>query len=77
MAMAYKTRRRIALLVLLLALPAYIVLAVTLVGWMARPSVLAELAVYAGLGLVWALPLRALFRGIGQDDPESKGADRP
>ena len=69
MALSYKTRRRLSLLILLVALPAYIVVAVSLVGLMDRPSVVAELGIYLGLGLVWILPFRAIFRGIGQPDP--------
>ena len=69
MALTYKTRRRLALLILLVALPAYVVVAVSVVGLIERPSVLAELATYLGLGLVWILPFRAVFRGIGQPDP--------
>ncbi len=70
MALAYKTRRRLALLILVAGLPAYIVGTVTLVGLIERPSVLAELAIYLGLGLLWILPLKSIFRGIGQPDPD-------
>jgi len=73
--MTYKTRRRLALLVLLVGLPIYIVVAVTLVGWMDRPSVLVELAVYVGLGLLWIVPLRAVFLGVGQADPDARPRD--
>ena len=69
MALAYKTRRRLALLILILGLPAYIVAAVTLVDWFDRPSVLVELAIYVGLGFLWMLPLKSVFLGIGQADP--------
>ena len=69
--MTYKTRRRMALLVLLVGLPVYIVVAVTLVGWMQRPSFLAELGVYIGLGFLWILPMRAVFLGVGQPDPDA------
>ena len=69
MALAYKTRRRLALFVLILGLPAYIVAAVTLVDWFDRPSVLVELAIYVGLGFLWMLPLKSVFLGIGQADP--------
>lgn len=71
MALSYKTRRRLALLVLCVGLPAYIVLAVTLVSLIERPSALVELAIYVGLGFLWMLPLRRLFLGIGQADPEA------
>lgn len=72
MALSYKTRRRLALLVLCVGLPVYIVLAVTLVDLIERPSVLVELAIYVGLGVLWILPLRPIFLGIGQPDPDAK-----
>ena len=75
MAISYKTRRRLALLVLCVGLPTYIVVAVTLVNLIERPSVLVELAIYLGLGVLWALPMRPLFLGIGQADPEADQAE--
>ena len=71
MALAYKTRRRLALLILLVGLPAYIALAWYLTSLFARPNLLLELAIYVGLGIVWALPFRAVFRGVGKADPDS------
>lgn len=70
MALAYKTRRRLALLILIVGLPVYIVTAVTLVNWLDRPSLWVELAIYAGLGFLWMLPLKPIFTGIGQPDPD-------
>lgn len=72
MALTYKTRRRLALLVLCVGLPLYIVLAVTLVGLIDRPSLWVELGIYVGLGFLWMLPLRPIFLGIGQPDPDAK-----
>lgn len=75
MALRWKTRRRLALLVLVVGLPVYILLALKLVSVLAptdRPSILVELAIYIGLGLVWILPFRGLFRGIGQPEPEAE-----
>ena len=72
MALGYKARRRWALVILLIGMPAYVVAAVTLVGWMERPRFLVELAIYVGLGVVWILPFRFVFRGIGQPDPDAK-----
>jgi hypothetical protein len=72
MALSYKARRRWALVILLVGMPTYVVAAVTLVGWMERPSFLVELLIYAVLGFLWALPFRFIFRGIGQADPEAK-----
>ena len=75
MALGYKTRRRLSLLILLVGLPLYIVAAVNLVDWLntwrGRPSVPVEFLVYVGLGVLWLLPLRAVFRGIGQADPDA------
>lgn len=75
MALSYTSRRRWALVILLLGLPAYVVAAVTLVGLIERPSVLVELAIYVGLGFAWALPFRFIFKGIGQPDPGEKKTD--
>ncbi|WP_138465147.1 DUF2842 domain-containing protein [Poseidonocella sp. HB161398] len=71
MALSYKARRRWSLVVLLLGLPAYIVVAVSIVALFDRPSIWLELGIYVGLGLAWALPLRRVFRGVGQADPET------
>jgi len=72
MALSYRNRKRLALAVLVLGLPAYIVVAVTLVNLIDRPSLLVELGIYVGLGVLWILPLRPVFLGIGQPDPEQK-----
>ena len=71
MALRYKTRKRLALLILLVGVPAYIIAAVNLVALFERPSILVELAVYLGLGIVWAIPLKSIFKGIGQADPDA------
>jgi CDP-diglyceride synthetase len=76
MAIGYKARKRLALLILLVGMPVYVVAAVSLVGWLERPSFLMELAIYVGLGCLWVLPFRFVFRGIGQADP-NEPADGP
>ena len=70
MALSYKARRRLALAVLVLGLPAYIVLVISILALLGRPGIFVELCVYVGLGIAWALPLRFLFKGIGQPDPD-------
>lgn len=75
MALPYKTRRRLALLILLVGLPLYIVVAVNVVGLFDRPSILLELVIYVGLGILWALPFKAVFKGVGQADPDAPGDD--
>ncbi len=68
--MTYKSRRRLSALILLVGLPLYIVLAVSIVTWFDRPPIVVELLIYVGLGLLWALPFKYVFRGVGQADPE-------
>lgn len=70
MALTYKTRRRLALLILIVGLPLYIIAAVTVVALIERPTLLVELAVYVGLGVLWIVPLKPIFMGIGQPDPD-------
>lgn len=76
MPLSYKSRRRWSLLILLVGLPVYIVAAVTLMNTLFPdplnpPPFLAELGIYIGLGIVWALPFKFIFRGVGQADPDS------
>lgn len=71
MALSYRARRRWSLVILLVGLPIYIVAAVSLVNWLDRPPIWLEFFVYVGLGMVWIAPFRAVFRGIGQPDPDA------
>ena len=70
MRLSYKARRRWSLVILLVGLPVYIVAAVTVSNLLDRPPMLVELAIYIGLGVVWALPFKYIFKGIGQADPD-------
>ena len=71
MALSYKTRRKLSLLILLVGLPLYIVVAVNVVGLFDRPPIWLELLIYVGLGILWALPFKAVFKGVGQEDPDA------
>ena len=75
MALSYKSRRRLSLLVLVLGVPLYIAVAVRVIALFDRPSFVVELAVYAGLGVLWAFPLRAVFLGVGRADPEAEPSE--
>ena len=66
--LSYKKRRFLALIVLLIGLPLYIVLAVTILNWIGRTSVYFELIIYIVLGVLWALPLKFIFVGVGQKE---------
>lgn len=70
MALSHKTRKRLSLLILLVGLPLYIAAAWFVVSLFERPSIAVELAIYVGLGVVWALPFRAVFKGVGKEDPD-------
>ncbi|MCE8007952.1 DUF2842 domain-containing protein [Aestuariivita sp.] len=70
--LSYKARRRWALVILLIGLPLYIMAAVSVISWFERPSILVEFLVYVGLGILWAVPFKFIFRGIGQADPDAK-----
>lgn len=72
MTLSYKARRRWALVILLVGLPAYIVAVITVLNWLNRPPFWMELAVYLILGILWALPFRFVFRGVGQADPDAR-----
>jgi len=75
MALSYKARKRWSLVILLLGLPLYIIAAVGVMVMLGRPPIWIELLVYIGLGIIWAIPFRAVFKGIGQKDPEAPEND--
>jgi hypothetical protein len=75
MAMSYKTRRRLSLIILFFGLPAYVALAWWIMSLFERPSLWIELAIYLVLGVLWAIPLKAVFKGVGQADPDAPRND--
>jgi hypothetical protein len=70
MAMSYKSRRRWSLFVLLVALPVYIVALIYVISLFDRPPFWVELLIYVGSGVIWAFPLKKVFKGVGQADPD-------
>ena len=80
MPIPYKTRRRLALFVLVVGLPAYIVAAVSAVAWAeARWGVLpwwGSVLVYLGLGFLWIAPMKPIFIGVGKPDPDAQPPER-
>lgn len=75
MALTYKTRRRLSLVILLVGMPAYIGLAWWVMSLFERPSIWLEFAIYVVLGILWALPLKSVFKGVGQADPDAPRDD--
>lgn len=77
MALSYKTRKRLALLILVVGMPAYVVVAVSIINLFDRtPSILVELAIYVILGILWAIPFKWVFKGIGRADPDAPCDDK-
>lgn len=68
--LSYKARRRWSLVLLLIGMPAYVVAAVTVMNFLDRPPIWLELLVYILLGVLWALPFKFVFRGVGKADPD-------
>ena len=64
--MSYKLKRRLSLFILIVGLPLYVILIVNLISSFDRPNFLVELLNYLLSGIDWALPLRSIFRGVGQ-----------
>lgn len=78
MALSYKARRRWSLVILLIGLPLYIAAALFIISLFERPPIWLEFAIYVALGIVWALPFKAVFIGVGQADPDApKDDDTP
>lgn len=69
--MTYKSRRRWALVVLLVGVPIYIIIALNVLVRVERLPIWAEVPVYILLGTVWIWPFKRIFTGIGQSDPDS------
>ena len=56
MALSHKAKRRWSLVILV-------------IGLLGRPPIWVELVVYLVLGILWALPFKNIFIGVGQADP--------
>lgn len=79
MALSYKARRRWSLVILLIWLPIYCVIAVTLMNrigyWFVEAGVIGkilEFCSYVFLGIAWAIPFKSVFLGVGKEDPDAK-----
>ncbi len=79
MALSNKSRRRWSLVILLVGLPIYIVVAISIVALLPRPNILLELLIYVVLGIIWIVPFKPIFQGIGKldDEPEDEKREEP
>ena len=69
--MSYKLKRRLSLFILVVGLPVYIILMVNLISSFNRPNFIVELLIYLLSGIVWAFPLKSVFRGVGQAEEDT------
>ncbi|MFA8442312.1 DUF2842 domain-containing protein [Yoonia sp.] len=73
--MTFKARKRLAIFVLVIGLPVYIAIAATIMSNMMSQQIqmpkTIEFLVYLLLGIGWAFPLKWIFKGIGQPDPDA------
>ena len=76
MPLSWKARRRWSIFILVVAVPLYIVVVVNVLALFDRPPFWLELLIYIVLGIVWALPLKAVFKGVGQMPPEEETKNR-
>ena len=65
--LSIKLKKRLSLLILLVGLPVYIILSITVLNLLDRPPIIVELGIYLILGVLWALPFKYIFRGVGKD----------
>ncbi|QMU57152.1 MAG: DUF2842 domain-containing protein [Boseongicola sp.] len=75
MALSWKARRRWSLVILLIGLPIYVVVAISIVNMLDRPPIWLEFILYVVLGVAWILPLKPIFLGIGKPDPDAQSKD--
>ncbi len=69
--LSYKARRIWSIVILVVGLPIYILVAVGIMASLDRPHFLIEALIYLALGVLWALPLRFVFKGVGREDPDA------
>jgi len=69
MKIPYKIRRVLSLLILLVGLPLYVFCVVTGMTVLVNLPKFIELIIYVFFGVVWVVPLKFVFRGVGQSDP--------
>jgi hypothetical protein len=79
MALSYKARRRLSLVVLLVVMPLYIIIAAGIMsragnwfidlGWIGK---ILQFLIYVILGVAWIFPFKQVFMGVGQADPDAE-----
>ncbi|WP_338420757.1 DUF2842 domain-containing protein [Pontivivens ytuae] len=68
--MSYKARRRWSIILLLVWLPIYTIIAWVVLVSIPRQHIAIEFLMYAVAGILWALPFKNVFKGVGKPDPD-------
>ena len=66
-----RQRKILSLIILLVWLPAYIIIVLNVINFLDRPSIVIELLIYAIAGILWALPFKFIFKGIGKKEKDN------
>ena len=70
MKMSYNLRRIFSLLILLFGLPLYAICVVSGMAFLQNLPTFIELILYIFFGIIWVFPVKFIFKGIGQKNPE-------
>ena len=57
-------RKKIAYLILLIFLPVYIIIAVSIMNYLGQLNIWIELIIYVLLGVLWIFPFKFIFKGL-------------
>ena len=69
--LSYKTRRALSAILILVWLPIYVVLAVSILGALPRMNIIFEVLIYVIAAFAWAIPFKFIFKGVGKPDPNA------
>ena len=57
-------RKKLAYLILLIFLPVYIIIAVSIMNYLGQLNIWIELIIYVLLGVLWIFPFKFIFKGL-------------
>lgn len=77
MALSYKARRRWSLVILLVGLPVYIAAVWYILSLIEGWALWLQIAICVAFSVLWTFPLKAVFLGVGQADPDAPDANGP
>lgn len=74
MKLSIKTKKLLSAVVILIWMPLYVFLAIPILSNLPRLPILIEVAIYILAGIIWVLPFRFVFLGVGKAAPEDENA---